>query len=118
MATYTKYNLSGCTNGKGWLVSGSATGASGSVVHTAVSGTDSWDEVWIYAVNTSATSTKLTLEWGESTIPNGNIEVTIPGESGLYLVAPGFLLQNELYVSAFASAGSVIVLHGFVNRIT
>jgi hypothetical protein len=118
MATYTKCSLSGCTNGKGFLVSGSATGASGSVIHMAVSGTDSWDEVWIYAVNTSVNATKLTLEWGETVIPNGNIEVTIPGEGGLYLVSPGLLLQNGLNISAFASTGSVIVLHGFVNRIS
>jgi hypothetical protein len=61
---------------------------------------------------------KLTLEWGEAVAPDGNIEVTIPAESGLYLVTPGLLLQNSLVVKAFASSANVILIHGFVNRIT
>jgi hypothetical protein len=47
-------------------------------VHTAVAGTTAgvFDEIWIYAVNTSASSVKLTIEWGTATAADGNIEVT------------------------------------------
>ena len=115
MATYTKTKLSGSTNGKGIKVTQTAT--AGDAVHTAVAGATDWDEIWLWAVNTSAAAVKLTIEWGETTAPDGNIEVTVPAEAGLMLVVPGLLLQNELAVRAFAATTNVIVLHGFVNRI-
>lgn len=116
MAAFSKRCLSGSTNGKGIKVAATAT--PGTTIHTAVTGTTDWDEIWIYAVNSGGAAVKLTLEWGEATAPDGNIEVTIPGESGLVLVTPGLLLQNELVVKAFAGTADVVVLHGFVNRIT
>jgi hypothetical protein len=116
MATYSKQFLSESTNGKGILVVQTAT--AGTTIHTAVAGTSGMDEVWLYAVNSSAATVKLTIEWGEATAPNGNIEVSIIGESGLMLIVPGLLLQNGLMVKAFAGTTNVIVIHGFVNRIT
>jgi len=114
MATYTKLKLSGSTDGKGIKVVQTAT--AGDTIHTAHA-TD-LDEIWIWAVNSSSAAVKLTLEWGEATEPDGNIEVTIAGESGLVLVSPGLLLTNSLVVKAFAVAANVILIHGFVNRIT
>lgn len=75
----------------------------------------------MYAVNSSATAVKLTLEWGEATAPDGNIEFTVPAESGLYLITAGLLLQGNAtakVVRAFAGTTNVIIIHGFVNRIT
>ena len=115
MATFTKALLSGSTNGKAILVTATAT--TGTTIHTAVAGTSALDEIWIYAVNTSATAVKLTLEWGETAAPQGNIEITIPGECGILEIVPGFPLQNGLVVTAFAGTGSVIALHGYVNKI-
>jgi len=114
MATYTKLKLSGSTDGKGVKVVATAT--AGTTIHTAHA-TD-LDEIWIYAVNSQSASVKLTLEWGEATDPDGNIEAIVPGESGLYLVTPGLLLTNSLVVKAFAGTANVLVIHGFVNRIT
>ena len=116
MATYTKILLSGSTNGKGIKVVQTAT--AGTTIHTAVAGTSAWDEIWLYAVNSSTSNVKLTLEWGEATAPDGNIEGVIDAESGLYLIVPGLLLQNGLVVKAFAATANVIIIHGFVNRIT
>lgn len=116
MATYSKRFLSESVNGKAILVSGTAT-ASANTVHTAVSGTSSLDEIWLYAVNTSTTNVKLTIEYGETTSPNGHIEVTVLGESGAVCIVPGFLLQNALVVKAFAATTNVITLYGFVNRV-
>jgi len=116
MSTFTPVLLSGSTNGKGILVAATAT--PGTTVHTAVTGTSNIDEIYVYAVNTSASAVKLTLEWGEATAPNGNIEYTVPAEDGLYLIAPGLKLQNSLIVKAFAGTTNVIVLHGWVNRYT
>jgi hypothetical protein len=83
-----------------------------------VSGSTNWDEVWIYANNTSATAAKLTLEWGTTTAIDGNIELTISAESGLVLVIPGLILQNSLLVKAFAATADVILLTGYVHNIT
>ena len=115
MATFTKLLLSGSTNGKAILVA--ATASPGTTIHKAVTGTSSLDEIWLYAVNSSGEDVKLTIEWGETTAPNGNIELTIPMESGLTLVVPGLLLQNSLVVRAFADIANVISVHGYVNRI-
>ena len=115
MATYSKELLSGSTNGKGILVAATAT--AGTLIHTAVSGTTDIDEIWLYAVNTHSADIKLTLEWGEATEPNGNIEITVPAEEGLMLLVPGLLLQNALTVKAFADTTNEIVIHGYVNKI-
>ena len=116
MATYTKVLLSGSTNGKGIKVVQTAT--AGTTIHTAINNTTDLDEVWLWCVNSSAAAVKLTIEWGEATAPDGNIEGTVPAESGLYLVVPGLTLQNSLVVKAFAGTANVLVIHGFVNRIT
>ncbi len=116
MATFTKTLLSGSTNGKSIDVTGTDT--SGAVtVHTAVSGTSDLDEIFLYCSNIGAADAKLTIEYGE-TDEDGHIEITIPGESGLVQVLPGLLLQNSLVVKAFGSVANVLMLHGFVNRIS
>jgi hypothetical protein len=115
MATFSKLPLSGSTNGKGINVSASVT--AGTTIHTAVSGTEDFDEIWMYAVNTSASVTKLTVEYGGTTNAD-NIEITIPGEAGLVLVIPGLFLNNAQVVRAFASIPNILSIHGYVNRVT
>lgn len=116
MATFTKRILSGSTDGKQIKVAASAT--PGTTIHTAVTGTTDFDEVWIYAVNSSASDVKLTIEWGEATAPDGNIEFTVTAEDGLKVIIPGLILQNAAVVKAFAGTANVILISGFINRIT
>ena len=119
MATFTKKILSGSTDGKAVKVAQTAT--AGTTIHTGSATATTHDEVWLYAVNSSASAVKLTIEWGEATAPDGNIEQNIPAESGLYLISPGLLLQGNAtakVVRAFAGTTNVIIIHGFVNRIT
>lgn len=115
MATFSKIPLSGSTNGRGVLVAQTAT--PGTLIHTAVSGTSSLDEVWLYAMNTSSSGVKLTVEHG-GTSTQDLIEITIAAEGGLVLIVPGLLLNNATVVRAFAAAGNVISLHGYVNRVS
>jgi hypothetical protein len=116
MPSYSKQLLSGSTNGRGIKVAATAT--AGTLIHTAVAGTSSEDEIWLYAHNTSASGIKLTLEWGGTTSPDDHIEVNVGAEgTGLILVAPGILLQNGLVVRAFAGTANVINIFGYVNRI-
>ena len=73
---FTKALLSGSTNGKGIKVVQTAT--AGTLLHTAVAGTSSLDEIWLYAYNGHTADVVLTIEWGEATVPDGNIIITIP----------------------------------------
>jgi len=119
MATFTKNKLSGSTDGLAVKLTGTSTAAA-VTVHTAVAGTTAgvFDEIWIYANNTSTSSVKLTIEWGTVTAADGNIEVTILPEAGLVTVIAGLILQNARVVKAFAGTADVILLTGFVNSIT
>lgn len=119
MATFSKTILSGSTDGRGILVAATAT--AGTLIHTGSSTATTLDEIWLYAVNTSATAVKLTIEWGGVTAPNDHIEYTVPAENGLYLVVAGNLIKGNstpLVVRAFAATTNVIAIHGYVNRIT
>ncbi|HCA51598.1 MAG TPA: hypothetical protein DEP24_00780 [Mycobacterium sp.] len=113
MATFSKLKLSGSTDGKQIKVAATAT--AGTTIHT--SHATALDEVWLFAVNSDTTARKLTIEWGEATAPDGNIEVTIPAESGYLMVVPGLCLTNSLVVKAFAATANVILINGYVNRI-
>ena len=116
MATFTKQKLSGSTDGKGIKIT-SNTGGSGDTIHTAVTGTTDYDEVWIYAYNSSASSVNVTIEFGGTTSPDNVITQAVPAQSGLYLLVPGLPLHNASVVSAYASVVNVVTVYGFVNRI-
>ena len=115
MATFSKQLLSGSSNGKPIAIS--ATSTAGTLIHTSQSGTSGLDEIWMYAVNSSTSAVKLTIEFGGTTTAE-NIELTITGESGLTLVSPGLPLNNSLVVRAFAGTANVISISGYVNRIS
>lgn len=114
---FNKAKLSGSADGKGIKVV--ATGTLGTTIHTAVAGqvANTFDEVWAWAVNSDTTARKLTIEYGGATSPDALIEVTIPAESGLFLVLPGLILQNALVVTAFCATANVVMIHGYVNEI-
>jgi hypothetical protein len=120
MATFTKKRLSGSTDGLAVKVTG--TNSAGAVTvhqsYTTVTTAGLFDEIWMYANNTSSSAVKLTLEWGTATAADGNIELTIAAESGLVLVVPGLILQNTKVVKAFAATADVILLTGYVNQIS
>jgi hypothetical protein len=119
VATFTKNKLSGSTDGMAIKLTGNTSGGA-VTVHTSVAGTTAgvFDEIWIYANNTSTSAVKLTIEWGTATAADGNIEQTIAGEAGLVLVISGLILQNSKIVKAFAGTADVILLTGYVNSIT
>ena len=119
MATFSKQILSGSTDGRGILVAATAT--PGTTIHTGSTTTSVLDELWLYAVNTSASNVKLTVEYGGVTSPNDHIEFTVPAEAGLYLIVPALLIKGNataLVVRAFAATASVISIHGYINRIS
>jgi hypothetical protein len=122
MATFAKTILSGSTDGKGILITSTGpAGTAGTVIHTGSTTAAHIHEIWLYAQNTSTSAVKLTVQWGGTTAPNDEIEVTIQPESGLVLIAPGLLIKGNataLVVRAYAGTGSVITIHGYVHTIT
>ena len=117
MATYSKVKLSG-TPADGRNIKVVPTATAGTTIHTAVSGTSDLDEIWLYACNTDSDDRKLTIEYGGVASPDDLTEVTITAEAGWVLVCPGLLLQNGLIIKAFAAAANVVMINGYVNRIT
>ena len=113
---YKKRKLSASSDGRGIKVAATAT--PGTLIHSALSNVagNEWDEVWLRAVNSSASAVKLTIEWGGTANPDDQIEVTLPPEGGFTEVVHGHLLQNGAAVRAFAATANVVILHGFVNR--
>lgn len=119
MATYSKVKLSGSTDGRAIKVAATAT--AGTTIHTGSTTATTYDEVWLYAMNTSASSVKLTIEWGGTSSPDDLIELTVLPEAGLVTVVPGLVIKGNataLVVRAFAATANVITIHGFVNQIT
>jgi hypothetical protein len=97
-----------------------ATSGTGTAIHTASTTTTTIDEVWLYAVNTSSSSVKLTLQFGGTTAVDNDIELTVLPEAGLVTIVPGLVLQGNAtarVVRAFAATADVVVIYGFVNRI-
>ena len=116
MATITKRVFSASTNGRGISVTGTA--ATGTLIHTSVTGTTSHDEVYAYAYNSATVSKVLTVEWAQSTGQAGQaVKFTVPSQDGHYLIIPGLPLTGGRRMRAYAATASVITIHGFVNRI-
>jgi len=115
MADYAKLKLSASVNGK--MIKVTQSGTPGTVIHTALAGTDGYDEIWLWAINTDTTDRKLTIEWGGVTSPDDLIEYTVPAEDGLKIIVPGLVLNNSAVIRAFAATADVIMISGFVNRI-
>jgi len=118
MASATKRKLSGSTDGKPIKVVATAT--LGTTIHTAVAGTTpgTFDEIWLWAYNSSASAVVLTIEFGGANVPDQNIVLTLASKLGLVPILPGLILQNGMVVTAFAASANVITLSGFVNAIT
>jgi hypothetical protein len=119
MATFSKEILSGSTDGRAIKVAATAT--AGTTIHTGSTTATTFDEVWLYAVNSSTAAVKLTIEYGGTTSPDDLIEFTVQPESGLYLIVPGLVIKGNataLVIRAFAGTANVINIVGYVNRIT
>ena len=115
MATYTKKFLSQSVNGKQIKI---ASGSNpGQTIHTAVAGTASIDEIWIWAYNDGPNTAAVIILFGGTNEPDNKIEISIPTQAGRLLVCDGMCLNNGLVVSAYATASNQIMLDGYVNNI-
>jgi hypothetical protein len=117
MATYSRILLSGSTNGR--VIPVAATATPGTAIHTAVTGTVSFDEVYLWASNVTASAATLTIEWGGVTDPGDHVvkALEIPANSPPIPILTGQVLNNGLIVKAFSGTASALNVGGFVNRI-
>jgi hypothetical protein len=117
MATYSRLLLSGSTNGREVPVAATAT--PGTPIHTAVSGTTSFDEVYLWASNVTGAAATLTIEWGGVTDPGDHAckALSIPANSPPIPIMTGQVLNNALLIKAFSGTASAINISGYVNRI-
>ena len=119
MATFTKVPFSAQTDGQPIKVV--ATASTGTTIHTTGTSATAFDEVWLYAYNSSTSAVVLTVQFGGTTSPDDDVKITIPSQSGLTLVVPGLILAgtgsvgNTVY--AYAGTANVVTVSGYVNRI-
>lgn len=118
MATYSRVLLSGSTNGRPIPVAATAT--PGTLVHTAITGTGNFDELYLWVSNVTAASATLTIEWGGVTDPGDHVckALSIPANSGPTLVVNGISLGGGSVVRAFSGTAGALNITGHVNRIT
>lgn len=117
MASYSRILPSGSANGRPIVIA--AIVSPGTLVHTAVTGTTSSDEAYLWASNTGTTPAKITLQWGGTTTgDNIATEVVIPPNEVPIPIAFGTSLNNGVEVRAYSDVASAIVITGNVNRIT
>jgi hypothetical protein len=115
--TFERVKLSGSTDGRPILIN-SEDYLTPITIHTAASGTTSWDEVWLWASNLGIYEKIIRLHWGTST--GYILTLSLPPRVGMMSLAPGFMIRNGLVVSAWAALyqGSFVNIAGYVNRIT
>ena len=122
MATFTKVLLSGSTQGKAIKVAATTSGSAGTTIHATGTSSSVIDEVWLYAYNSSASSTVLTIQFGGVTAVDNEIKLSIPPTSGLTLVIAGLVLTGTgsaaNTIAAYAATTNVVTVSGYVNRIS
>lgn len=98
----------------------STTTTPGLTIHTAVSGTVSFDEVYLYAANVTAAAATLTVQWGGTTDPASDLvlNLSVPANSPPIPIATGQNLNNSLVVKAWSGTANAINITGWVNRIS
>lgn len=120
MGTLSKEYLSGSSNGKQIVVTGTNSGGA-VIVHTPHN--TAKDEIWLFADNDDTSDVVLTIEWGGTTDVTNTIKKRIPGRNqttepdGLINVICGIpITGNSNVVKAFAGSASKIKLTGYVIR--
>lgn len=96
-----------------------ATATPGTLIHTAVTGANAFDAVFLFASNVTGTAATLTVEWGSVTDPGGHLikGYSIPANSAPVPIALGQRMNNSLAIRAFSGTASAINITGWYNRI-
>jgi hypothetical protein len=123
MATYSKLSLQPVTgtSNLGVPILVVATASTGTTIHTTTTSATTFDEIWLYAYNSSTGSVLLTIQYGGTATPLNDIKLLIPATNGLTLVIPGLILSGTGAAStvmyAYAGTASVVTVSGYINRV-
>lgn len=117
MATFSRILLSGSTSGQPIKIAATAT--PGTLIHTAVAGAASFDEIYIWITNTDTVARTLTIQWGGTTDPDNLLTkaFSISANSPPVPIITGLVLNGGLIVRSFASTANVLLATGYVNSI-
>ena len=108
MATFSKLVLSSSIDGKNIQL-----GTTLQPIHS--SSASGLDEIWIWGTNISSATVSVTIAFGSSSAAD-YISSSLAPNDGPTLLIPGWVLQNQKAVGAFASAASAVNINGFINR--
>jgi hypothetical protein len=117
MASYSGGPLSGSTNGRPIPVAATAT--PGTLIHTAVSGTAGFDELYLWASNVTGSAAVLTVEFGGVGDPGDHLvkAYSIAANSGPIPIAMGQRVQGGVAIRAFSATASALNVTGHFNRV-
>lgn len=86
-------------------------------IHTSTTAASTSDEVHIWVSNRTSSAATVVITMG--TTGAGAFSVDVPGNSGPFLVVPGFFLASGLIAYAHgASSPTAFYAWGFANRLT
>ena len=95
-----------------------ATATAGTLLHTASAGAVTIDYVTMEAVNTSAATVALTIEYGGVTSPDDHIVIDLAPKVGRQVVLDRVPINGGLAIRAFAGTANVITIGGEILRVT
>ena len=118
MAVFSGGPLGGSTNGRPIPVVATAT--PGTLIHTAIAGTTSFEELYIWASNVTAVAATLTVEFGGVTDPGDHLvkAYSIAANSLPTPIALGQRVQGGVVIRAFSGTASALNITGYYNRVT
>lgn len=116
MATIANLGLQNASSQNGMGVKIVATASTGTTVHTCQSGTDYFDEIWLWAVNRNAGTVGVVVQYGDTSTEN-SFGLAVPPNNAPIMVVPGWLLNNGKIVYAYATAANDVTVFGFSRHI-
>tara|TARA_R100000152_G_C6727347_1_gene152458 strand:+ start:429 stop:863 length:435 start_codon:yes stop_codon:yes gene_type:complete len=103
--------LTGSVHGTGIKVDSTSTGLE---IHThdATLNQSLFDEVHLWAHNSSGSAVTLTLQWGGTSNPDNLIVISLQANTFLKIV-DGLHIQGNLDIKAIASTANVVMVYGY-----
>lgn len=122
MATFTKLPISSQTGNADRGLRLQATSSPGTTIHATGTSASVIDELWLWLFNSDTVSRIVTLQLGGTTSPDDDLVITIPPRCGRFLVLEGQPFTGTgsvaTTIKGYADAADVVIVHGFVNRIS
>lgn len=89
--------------------------ATSTALHTAITGTNHVDEIFVYACNMHTSDILVTIEV-DGTADANIMTYTVPYQDGFHLLVPGIRMQNAGTLQAKAATASKVNCMVLVNR--